>query len=155
MQPRMLCLHAQLCLYKSTSCIPRRSMCQPFTSLCITQVCSYETRSIRPISHLADGSSLSLDDILETSFFKLKPPLGSKTTSFALTIPSVSFPLISQGDHPTLGTPCWYFHPCETDTAVNEFMVGVEHADWSRETRLVRWLELWLMIVGSVLDLQI
>jgi len=110
---------------------------------------------MRPISYLADGSSLPLDDIIQTSFFKLKPPLGSETTNFALTLPSMSFPLLSQGDHPTLGIPCWYFHPCETGTAVNEFMAEVEQTDWSGETRLVRWLELWLMVVGSVLNLQI
>jgi ubiquitin-like-conjugating enzyme ATG10 len=32
-------------------------------------------------------------------------------------------------------------------------MVEVEQADWSGEMRLVRWLELWLMLVGSVLNL--
>lgn len=105
--------------------------------------------------HNTNGSSLPLDDILQTSFFKLKPPSGSETTSFALALPSVSFPLLSQGDHPTLGMPCWYFHPCETDTAVNEFMAEVVKADWSRETKLVRWLELWLMVVGSVLNVQV
>jgi len=153
MQPRTLNLHDNRCLYKSTLYILRRSMYQLFTSPCITQVCFCETCSIRPISHLADGSPVSLDDILQTSIFKLKCPSGSETTSFALTLPSASFPLLSQGDHPTLGTPCWYFHPCETDRAVNEFMAEVEQADWSGEMRLARWLELWLMVVGSVLNL--
>ncbi|KIM46264.1 hypothetical protein M413DRAFT_426701 [Hebeloma cylindrosporum] len=102
--------------------------------------------------HNTNGSPLSLDDILQTSIFKLERPSGSETTSFALTLPSASFPLLSQGDHPTLGTPCWYFHPCETDRAVSEFMMEVEQTEWSREMRLVRWLELWLMVVGSVLN---
>lgn len=153
MQPQTLNLHVKRCLYKSTSYILHRSMYQPFTSPCITQVCFCKACSIRLISHPVDGAPLSLDGILQTSIFKLKRPSGSETTSFALTLPSASFPLLSQGDHPILGTPCWYFHPCETDTAVNEFMAEVEQADWSGEMRLVRWLELWLMIVGSILNL--
>ena len=82
----------------------------------------------------------------------MRPPSGSGATDFALTLPSGSFPLISQGDHPTLGTPCWFFHPCESETAVNEFMMDEDWSDWGQERRYVRWLEIWLMIVGSIFD---
>ncbi|KAF8913829.1 hypothetical protein CPB84DRAFT_1840622 [Gymnopilus junonius] len=103
--------------------------------------------------HDTNGAPLSLMDILRTSLFKSDLPGGSEATDFALTFPSASFPLLSQGDHPTLGTPCWYLHPCESDTAVGEFLREVEQPDWNEESRLVRWLELWLMVVGSVLIL--
>ncbi|KDR83822.1 hypothetical protein GALMADRAFT_236227 [Galerina marginata CBS 339.88] len=103
--------------------------------------------------HNTNGTPLSLAGILQTTFFKSELPSGSEATTFALTVPSTSFPLLSQGDHPTLGTPCWYFHPCESDKAVREFLSEIEQSDWSEETRLVRWLELWIMIVGSVLNL--
>jgi hypothetical protein len=100
-----------------------------------------------------DGLPLPLADLVQTSFFKVKPPDGSETTTFALTLPSAPFPLLSQGDHPTLGTSCWYFHPCQSDAAVGEFMLEAESPNWTEETRFVRWLELWLMIVGSVVNL--
>jgi ubiquitin-like-conjugating enzyme ATG10 len=32
-------------------------------------------------------------------------------------------------------------------------MSEAEKPNWTEETRLVRWLELWLMIVGSVVNL--
>jgi len=106
----------------------------------------------RLVSYVTDGASLALADILQTSFFKVKPPRGSDATDFALTLPAGSFPLLSQGDHPTLGTPFWYFHPCETEAAVAEFMVEVKQPGWTEEERLTRWLELWLMIVGGFLN---
>ncbi|KAF8812368.1 hypothetical protein BYT27DRAFT_7182808 [Phlegmacium glaucopus] len=103
--------------------------------------------------HDSNGLPLPLADLVQTSLFKVKPPDGSDKTTFALTLPSTPFPLLSQGDHPTLGTPCWYFHPCQTDVAVGEFMSEAEEPNWTEEARYVRWLELWLMIVGSVVNL--
>lgn len=101
---------------------------------------------------IADGALCSLAELLASAFFKVKPPDGSETTDYALTFPSVSFPLLSQGEAPGIGVSCWYFHPCETAAAVDEFLVEVAEASWSEEMRLVRWIELWLMIVGSVLN---
>ncbi|KAF8165420.1 hypothetical protein B0H34DRAFT_238202 [Crassisporium funariophilum] len=103
--------------------------------------------------HDSNGSFVPLVDVVESSLFKFSPPDGSETTAFAITPPSAPFPLLSQGEHPTLGCPCWYLHPCETEKAVAEFISEVELPDWNEETRLVRWLDLWLMIVGSVLNL--
>jgi hypothetical protein len=117
--------------------------------------CSYICRcqTISMLMFLTDGLPLPLADLVQTSLFKVKPPDGSETTTFALTLPSAPFPLLSQGDHPTLGTPCWYLHPCQADVAVGEFMSEAEKPNWTEETRSVRWLELWLMIVGSIVNL--
>ncbi|KAF5331691.1 hypothetical protein D9611_007748 [Ephemerocybe angulata] len=104
-------------------------------------------------AHKANGTTLSLDEIMNTKLFKFEIPIGSDANGFALTLPDVPFPLLSQGDHPTLGTPCWYLHPCETSNAVDELFREVMEADWDEETRLVRWLETWFMTVGGVLDL--
>jgi hypothetical protein len=96
---------------------------------------------------------LSLQKIIQTSFVKVKLPNGPETTDYSLTLPSTLFPVISHGEHPTTGLPCWYFHPCESEKAVNEFMQEEEElAQWSEVTRLARWLEIWLMIVGSILN---
>lgn len=103
-------------------------------------------------SSIADGTPCSLAELLASSFFKVKPPRGSEANDFSLTLPSIPFPLLSQGELPGAGTPCWYFHPCESANAVDEFLVSVVETSWSEETRLVRWIELWVMIVGSVLD---
>ena len=85
---------------------------------------------------------------MQTSFFKLEPPNGSEATNYSLTLPTKSFPVISHGEHPTTGLPCWYFHPCESEKAVNEFMQEEDTEAGS----LGRWLEIWLMIVGSILN---
>lgn len=93
---------------------------------------------------LPDGAPLQLDEIIQTSLFRLKP---TQSNAFSLSGAPGSFPLLSQGDHPSLGIPCWYFHPCETQTAVDEFMAEEPGSS------LDRWLELWFMIVGSILTL--
>jgi len=78
---------------------------------------------------------------------------GTDLTSFALSLPASSFPLLSQGDHPTLGTPCWYLHPCGTAAAVEEIMKEVEH-DWTEDQRLMKWMEVWFMVLGTIIDLR-
>lgn len=96
-----------------------------------------------------DGTPLSLDELMGTTLFKFEVPAGSSANGYALSLPDAPFPLLSQGDHPTLGTPCWYLHPCETKSAVDELFREVEESD--RTT--VRWIELWMMAVSSVVDL--
>lgn len=106
------------------------------------------------IKHFSqDGTPLSLDELMQTTLFKFQAPIGSEANGFALTLPEAPFPLLSQGDHPTLGTPCWYLHPCETAVAVDELFQEVVQEGWDEETRLVRWLEMWLLTVSTVLDL--
>ncbi|KAF8231848.1 hypothetical protein L208DRAFT_1398182, partial [Tricholoma matsutake] len=62
------------------------------TSLCTIRVCSYVKVFWCNSDCDTAGSPLALDDL-----------------------PSVFvIPLLSQGDHPTLGTPCWYLHPCQS-----------------------------------------
>ncbi|KAG2013738.1 3-ketoacyl-CoA thiolase [Coprinopsis cinerea AmutBmut pab1-1] len=103
--------------------------------------------------HDTTGAPLSLDKLLASPLFKFELPEGAASTGFALTLPNAPFPLLSQGEHPSLGTPCWYLHPCETERAVEELVREAEQPDWTPEHRLERWLELWLMAVGAVLNL--
>ncbi|KAJ7283730.1 hypothetical protein C8J57DRAFT_1293396, partial [Mycena rebaudengoi] len=84
--------------------------------------------------HDASGSPLSLDDLVQTTLFHRFAFEGTESTTFALSLPASAFPLLSQGDHPTLGTPCWYFHP-----------LG--------EQRLERWMETWFMVLGTVVSM--
>ncbi|TFK43610.1 hypothetical protein BDQ12DRAFT_187372 [Crucibulum laeve] len=102
--------------------------------------------------HNSNGSPLPLSEIVKSSLFKLGVPDGSHATTFALTMPTSSFPLLSQGDHPILGTPCWYLHPCESANAVQELMREVQQDTWDEITRLVRWLEMWFMVLGGAVS---
>ncbi|KIM90712.1 hypothetical protein PILCRDRAFT_59000 [Piloderma croceum F 1598] len=128
------------------------------TSLTSTQYVVYSATFQVPAFyftiHDSHGSPLSSTDILKTFLFRRFPRDGTDTTSFAITLPTSSFPLLSQGDHPTLGTPCWYFHPCETSMSVNEVMTEVLQDEWTEDECLVRWLEAWFMILGTAVDLK-
>lgn len=70
------------------------------------------------------------------------------------------FPLLTQGDHPILGTPCWYLHPCETSAAICEILEAKLGSGWDDTSDdvllrcLVQWLEAWFLIVGGVMDLN-
>ncbi|KXN83699.1 Ubiquitin-like-conjugating enzyme ATG10 [Leucoagaricus sp. SymC.cos] len=99
------------------------------------------------------GAPLPLPDVLRTSLFKTNACENVEISSYALTLPTSTFPLLSHGDHPTLGTSCWYFHPCETSTVIEELMREVKVDDWDESAKLVRWLELWFMVVSSVVNL--
>ncbi|KAJ7700006.1 hypothetical protein B0H17DRAFT_1048224 [Mycena rosella] len=97
--------------------------------------------------HDASGSPLVLDDLVQTTLFRRFAFEGTESTSFAVSLPTSAFPLLSQGDHPTLGTPCWYFHPCQSAAAVDEIM------DELGEQRLMRWMETWFMVIGTVVSM--
>ncbi|KAJ7904436.1 hypothetical protein B0H14DRAFT_2662861 [Mycena olivaceomarginata] len=95
--------------------------------------------------HDAAGSPLALDDLVRTTLFHRFAFEGTESTSFGVSLPGSAFPLLSQGDHPTLGTPCWYFHPCESAAAVEEIM--------AERTSESQWLEIWLMVCGQVVNM--
>ncbi|KAL8292493.1 hypothetical protein RQP46_001105 [Phenoliferia psychrophenolica] len=107
-------------------------------------------------AHHLNGSPLPLGDILSSSIFHAR----SATPAYPFTTLEPAnddddeprpAPFLSQGDHPTLGTPAWFLHPCETEAIVKEVLEGRESPDdgWERE-----WLETWFMVVGSVVDLR-
>jgi len=128
------------------------------TSISSTQYVVYSATFQVPAFYFtiytSHGSPLSVVDILKTSLFRQFPREGTGTTSFAVTLSTSSFPLLSQGDHPTLGSPCWYFHPCETSASVGEVMKEVSQADWTEDERLVRWMEVWFMVLGTAVNLK-
>nr|GAT54060.1 predicted protein [Mycena chlorophos] len=95
--------------------------------------------------HDSSGSPLSLDALVHTTLFHRFALDAAECTTFAATLPGAAFPLLSQGDHPTLGTPCWFLHPCESAAAVDEIMRELGAGDDEQ-----RWLETWFMVLGSV-----
>ncbi|KAF9452478.1 hypothetical protein P691DRAFT_804615 [Macrolepiota fuliginosa MF-IS2] len=100
------------------------------------------------------GAPLPLPDIVKSSLFKsIACDDGFEVSSYAISLPTSTFPLLSHGDHPTLGSPCWYFHPCETSAALKELLAEVKEDDWDETATLVRQLELWFMVLCSVVNL--
>ncbi|KAK7061654.1 MFS general substrate transporter [Favolaschia claudopus] len=102
-----------------------------------------------PSSAPAGGSPLPLDELVRTTLFHRHAFEGTESTSFGVALPGSAFPLLSQGDHPTLGTPSWYFHPCESAAAVEEIMN--ELGDQQIANRILRWMEAWFMVHEAVI----
>ena len=100
-----------------------------------------------------EGVQLTLDQLLQTDVFRFDPSMKFDKTTFGLSEPGSAFPLLSQGDHPVLGTRCWYFHPCESSTAVNELVSEVVSPDASEDDRLRCWMKMWFLVLGSVVNL--
>lgn len=98
-----------------------------------------------------DGTPLSLADICRLPLFRPQSLFGQQVASFAVQDAISSMALLSQGDHPTLGSPCWYVHPCNTSAIVGELMAEVEDKTWTDEVRCLRWIEAWFMVLGNVL----
>ncbi|EGO01810.1 hypothetical protein SERLA73DRAFT_49353 [Serpula lacrymans var. lacrymans S7.3] len=104
--------------------------------------------------HNSSGEPLPLSEILQTSLLRPSTIYEGNATAFSLSTPTSTFPLISQGEHPTFGMPCWYFHPCETASAVWEIVSEVREDDWTDAQVFARWVEVWFMVLGSVVDLH-
>jgi len=79
----------------------------------------------------------------------------AEATSFALSFSEAAFPVLSQGDHPTLGSPQWYLHPCETQLAMTELLEAAAAEEGKGEgEEMTRWMEVWFLIVGNVVELN-
>ena len=101
-----------------------------------------------------DGSLLTLEDIMNTSLLRRHALPEISMTPYALVQPDALFPLLSQGDHPTLGTPAWFIHPCGTAFVVGE-LLGEKNAEGMAEVsdKWLRWLETWFMMMGNIVEL--
>ncbi|EJD53877.1 hypothetical protein AURDEDRAFT_180265, partial [Auricularia subglabra TFB-10046 SS5] len=77
--------------------------------------------------HDANGAPVPLEALVSTSLFHSRVAKTVKHTAHSLDLPEqdaehTPFPLLSQGDHPVLGFPCWFLHPCETPAAMAELL---------------------------------
>jgi ubiquitin-like-conjugating enzyme ATG10 len=136
------------------SCSPRPLGFLLSTSLSTARVSPFQNVSVTAflITEL-DGAPLPLPAVLDSSLFKIGATDDLEVTSYAASLPKSAFPVLSHGDHPTLNIPCWYLHPCETASVIDELVREVREDGWDEETALVRWLELWFMVVSSVVNL--
>ncbi|KAI0347074.1 hypothetical protein BDW22DRAFT_493311 [Trametopsis cervina] len=99
--------------------------------------------------HQSSGAPLSLEELTACSLLRLNTLPSTQATTYALQGPDAAFTLLSQGDHPTLGTPCWYLHPCHTGEVIEEILAEVP---CEGNARSLRWLEAWFMMLGNVVD---
>ncbi|KAI0366408.1 hypothetical protein BV20DRAFT_971929 [Pilatotrama ljubarskyi] len=100
--------------------------------------------------HESTGSPLPLDEVVKSALFRRHALPSPDGNTFALTLPDSSLALLSQGDHPTLGTPAWYFHPCHTSEAVREILAASGGTGAGDE--LLRWMEVWFMVMSNIVD---
>ncbi|KAH0840017.1 hypothetical protein J3R83DRAFT_980 [Lanmaoa asiatica] len=101
------------------------------------------------------GSPLGLSEVMHTSLLRKHTFEGMEVTAFSVGDPASNFPLLSFGDHPSLGSQCWYLHPCETGPAVEEILAAWSDARPQDSARHVRWLEAWFVMLSCVVDLSI
>lgn len=117
-----------------------------------TSTCDVQSPPFRYI-FLSAGSPLGLSDIMHTSLLRKHAFNGMEATAFSIGDPASNFPLLSFGDHPSLGSQCWYLHPCETGPAVEEMLTAWSDARPQDSVRDVQWLEAWLLVLSCVVDL--
>lgn len=99
------------------------------------------------------GAPLSLERVAASRLFYASTLPHSRRTAFALEASDSAFAMLSQGDHPTLNTPCWFLHPCHTAEVVDEVMREMAVAV-DEDGHPLRWLEAWFMMLGNVVDLR-
>ncbi|KAF5393734.1 hypothetical protein D9757_000099 [Collybiopsis confluens] len=99
-----------------------------------------------------EGAPLSLDELLSSTLFRSSLVENTESTSYALTRQDATFPVLSQGEHPTTERPCWYLHPCETNAAVEEMLAEGKEDDDDDELELL-WLRRWFVVLSSAVNL--
>lgn len=110
------------------------------------------------------GTPLSLAQLVQSPLLHHRSAIPESSTTEVQSIllspdkpDAAPFPLLGQGEHPTLGTPSWYLHPCETSAAIKELLDDIIGDQWDEEDPqrgLVRWLSTWFMVVGSIIHIH-
>ena len=88
----------------------------------------------------------------------LHPELAGINPMMLSSLHDSNFPGINQTDHPTLSTPCWWLHPCETSHAVVELLKSRLEDDKGfpilSENLVAVWMETWFAVVSGVIRLD-
>lgn len=133
---------------------------------------SYRVPQLLLSAHsLSSGAPTPLADLLASAL--VRPPASvalSAAEHGALHLPAeepggADFPLLSLAEHPATGETVWALHPCHLADAVDEILAADERAQDGAADAVgegvarappssARWLQTWLMVVGSVVDLR-
>jgi hypothetical protein len=96
-----------------------------------------------------EGSVLSLTEIIHHRI--LQPASAgaseSEPCSGFLPLADSEFPLVQQAEHPTTQQIMWSIHPCNVRQAVEAILPETERSS-------ERWLETWLMLTSTLVDLS-
>lgn len=70
------------------------------------------------------------------------------------------FPLLAQAEHPSTGEGVWALHPCHLQEALEEVVKasreeGLGGRGEEGESDGLIWMETWLMLVGTAVDLRL
>jgi len=108
---------------------------------CVVYSATYQVPAYCFNVHDTQGCPLDLNRIL---LLQILNPLSCYVdchSNFALT----------QNDHPTLGIPFYYLHPCQTSQAVSDLLEqdSADHAEG--DERFVHWLDTWFAAVSSAI----
>ncbi|KAF8319984.1 hypothetical protein DL93DRAFT_2053043 [Clavulina sp. PMI_390] len=124
---------------------------------------TYQVPGFAFTAHDKGGNPLSITELASTSFLRHRSSVPASTVSDVQSVvisprtaDDAPFPLLSAADHPVLGTPCWAVHPCETSSAMGELLDDVIRRSWDEddaENGLARWMALWFMLLGTIVDL--
>lgn len=107
---------------------------------------------------LPSNAPLSLPELLASVLLRPPPATILVGEGSALQLPSeldqgAEFPLLSLAEHPVTGEVMWAAHPCHSAEAVDEVLRSETDPEAERDEALA-WLETWLMIVGTLIDLR-
>lgn len=102
-----------------------------------------------------------MDELVATGILRL--PAGQDAlinhAQDYLPLDSTSmFPLITHIPHPlSQDVWLWAVHPCRTQEHVDELVhdeqASEEHDDWDECRWRVRWLQVWMMVVSSIVKM--
>lgn len=104
------------------------------------------------------GTPLTLSEIASSTLFHRPDGGGSTRPTYPLSTLSNddndgdgdgTMPFVSRAEHPVTGLLTWFVHPCETQTIVDEIVLGQDGSAGPEQ-----WVATWLMVVGSVVDLR-
>ena len=89
-----------------------------------------------------EGSLLDLNRILLLQILNpLSRYVDDHHSNFSLT----------QNDHPTLGIPFYYIHPCQTSQAVSDLLEQDSVDNAGGDERFAHWLDTWFAVVSSAM----
>jgi metal transporter CNNM len=95
------------------------------------------------------GSVLPLDQIMQLGIVK-RPHAEAVALSAGVThilLDGSPFPLLQQTEHPTTQQVVWSIHPCNVRDAVETILPPGERTP-------LKWLETWLMLSSTLVDLR-
>lgn len=94
--------------------------------------------------HIVYSASYQVPVIYFKASFSDGSPLSHKEI-FEYIIPDAyQNAVVSQNDHPILGTPCWYIHPCDTRSLMNTMTFDP-----------LDYIKVWLSVYGPIVKCSV